>query len=86
MDPASLSLCLSFSAAEEESQSPAEVKESSSPSNPSMGISESPKESVLGSYSARIFPGFAEPLLDHPQGHFDFFTNGGSPCGSLGCP
>lgn len=72
---ASPSLCLSFSAAEEETPSPTEVEETPSPTEPSTEAPEPPEEPLLGELTVTgSSPDSLSLSWTVPQGHFDAFT------------
>lgn len=74
-DPASPPLCLSFSAAEEETPNPTEVEETPSPTEPSTEAPEPPEEPVLGELTVTgSSPDSLSLSWTVPQGHFDSFT------------
>ena len=74
-DPASPSLCLSFSASEEETPSPTEVEETPSPTEPSTEAPEPPEEPLLGELTVTgSSPDSLSLSWTVPQGHFDAFT------------
>uniref|UniRef100_A0A452U149 Tenascin XB n=1 Tax=Ursus maritimus TaxID=29073 RepID=A0A452U149_URSMA len=74
-DPVSPSLCLSFSASEEETPSPTEVEETPSPTEPSTEAPEPPEEPLLGELTVTgSSPDSLSLSWTVPQGHFDTFT------------
>lgn len=74
-DPASLSLCLCFSAADEETPVPTEEEETPSPKEPSTEAPEPPEEPLLGDLTVTgSSPDSLSLSWTVPQGHFDSFT------------
>ena len=74
-DPASPSVCPSFSAAEEETPSPTEMEETPSPTEPSTEVPEPPEEPLLGELTVTgSSPDSLSLSWTVPQGHFDSFT------------